>query len=265
MKNKWLIITLIVLLTIIVFLLIMFLVACLSGGINFNSGIISIGSKSSNVIFDKTFELEDIEKIEIEQDAGEIIFKETSNDYIQVVIYGDNANDAEVSLNNSTLNIDYVHKKNFALFSFGTTKNDIIVYIPSNYQNEIKLKNDYGACEMTDLENAKVDIDCDAGDIKLGKIKDATIKCDYGNIEIEEILNKCDIKANCGNIEINKISIQENSTIKADLGDVEIGETNEIYIDANCNLGETNVNNNNRDAEIELKINCDCGNITVNN
>ena len=37
---------------------------------------------------------------------------------------------------------------------------------------------------MTDLQNASVDIDCDAGDVKLEKIKNATINCDCGNITI---------------------------------------------------------------------------------
>ena len=31
---------------------------------------------------------------------------------------------------------------------------------------------------MTDLENATVNIDCNAGDVELGKVKNATIKCD---------------------------------------------------------------------------------------
>ena len=118
---------------------------------------------------------------------------------------------------------------------------------------------------MTDLKNVTVNIDCDCGDVKIGAIENATIKCDYGNIEIKEIVNKCDIKANCGNIKIDTISIKENSTIKADLGNVDIKKSNDIYIDANVDLGKTNINQNNRNSNITLKINCDCGNITIDN
>lgn len=257
MKNKGLIITLIVLLSIIVILLITFLVAYLGRNINFRNGIFSIGYKSSNVIFDKTYEMEDIKNIEIIQDAGDIVFKETSNDYIQVVLYGEDTNDAYVNLNENKLTIDYTHKRKFALFSFGVSKNDIIIYIPSNYSNEIKISNDYGNCEITDLENATLDIDCDAGNVELGKIKNVKIKCDYGNIEINEILNKCDIKSDCGNIEIDKISIQEDSSIKSDLGNVDIREVNDICIDANVDLGKANINENNRNGNVTLKINCD--------
>lgn len=266
MKNKGIIITLIILLSIIIFFLVIFLVMYLTGGINFKNGIFSIGTKNTNIIYDNKFKLENVKNIDIKQDAGDIIFKETENDYIQVVLYGENEGDAQAQLNNGNLNIDNIHnKRNFVFFNFGTIKNDIIIYIPSNYSNEIKIKNDYGKCEIIDLENATVNIDCDAGSVKLGKMKNATLKCDYGDIEVKEIINKCDIKANCGNIKIDTISIKENSTIKADLGNVDINNTNDIYIDADVDLGKANINKNNINSETTLKINCDCGNITVNN
>ncbi len=265
MKNKGLIITLIILLSIIIFFLVLFLVTCLRGEKNFISTLISFGSKSTKVIFDEQFELKDIQNIKIKQDAGDVIFKETEDDYIQVVIYGENENDAQVDLSSGKLNIDYSNKKSLQFFNFGVRRNDIIVYIPSNYSNEIEIKNNYGKCEMIDLENAIVNIDCDAGDVELGKVRNAIIKCNCGNIEIKEILNKCDIKADCGNIKIDKISIQEDSIINADLGDVYISSTNDIYIDTDVELGKTSINKNNRKAEITLKINCDCGNITIDN
>lgn len=262
MKNNGLIITAIILLSIVVFLLVMFLVMCLTGRISFRGIMFGIGSKSTNVIYDNQFKLEDIKNIEIREDAGDIIIKEASEDYIKVVLYGDDSNDAKVDLNNGKLDIDNTHKRTRI---FGGRKNEIIIYMPSSYSNEIKVKNDYGNCEITDLENATVDIDCDAGNVEIGKIKNATIKCDYGNIEAKEILNKCEIKANCGNIKIDRIYIQENSSIKADLGNVDINNTNDIYIEADVDLGKTNINNNNRNSNITLKIDCDCGNITIDN
>lgn len=263
MKNKGLIIAMIILLTIIVFLLIMFLVVCLSGGNNLKIGLFNYGSK--NIIYDNTFEPEEIKNIEIKNDAGDIIFKESENDYIQVVLYGKNADETKVTLNNGMLNIDYTKKVSFAFINFGTVKNDIIIYLPANYENNIKIENDYGDCEIIDLANANVDIECNAGNVNVGKIKNATVKCDYGKIKIKEVLNKCDLDADCGDIEIETISIKENSNIKANLGNVNISKANDIYIDAKVDLGKMNINNNNRHSEITLKINCDCGNITVNN
>lgn len=264
MKNKGLIIFTVILLTICIFFLTMFLVITLKKGENMNFITFGVRSKTTNIIYDNEFKLEDIKNINIKQDAGDIIIKETSSDYIKVELYGKEEKDVNVDIDEGNLKIDFTHKK-VRFISFGGTKNDIIVYIPSNYSNEIKIENDYGKCDIENLENAKINIDADAGDIKLGKIKNATIKCDYGNVEIDEILNQCDIKSDCGNIDINQISIKEDSTIISNLGNIEINNTNDIYIDANVDLGKVNINNNNRNSNVTLKINSDCGNITVNN
>ncbi len=264
MKNKKIIVALIILLSIIIFFLVMFLVMCLTGRINYTNGILFFGTKkSNNIIFDKTYSIEDINNINIRQDSGDVIFKETLEDNIKVVVYGENESDVDVNLNQNNLSINNMNNKKFTFFSFGIMAKDIVVYVPSTYNKEIKIKNDYGNCEMLDLENAIVDIDCDCGNVKLGKIKNAIVKCDLGNTEIKEILNKCDIKADCGNVEIDTISIQENSTIKVDLGNIDINKTDDIYIESNVDLGKTNINQNNRNSEITLKINCDCGNVTI--
>lgn len=260
MKNKGLIIATIIFLSIVVFFLVMFLVEYLRGGRSFRGIMSGMSSKSKNIIYENQFNLEDIKNIKIKEDAGDIIIKEASNEYIQVVLYGDNKEDAKVNLDNGNLNVDNTHKRKGI---FGGTKNDIIIYIPSSYSNEIKVKNGYGNCEITDLENATINLDCDAGDVKIGKVKEAIIKCGYGNIEVNEILNKCDIKADCGNIEINQISIQENSVIEANLGNIDINNTNDIYIEANVNLGKNNINYNHRNSNITLKIDCNCGNVNV--
>lgn len=266
MKNKGLIMALIILFSIIIFFLVMFLVMCLKGGTNFENGIFSTHTKSTNIIYDNQFKLEDIKDIDIKQDAGDIIIKESENDSIKVVLYGESEENAQVELNDGKLSVDNTHKRrSFIFFDFGVIKNDIIIYVPYSYSNNIKINNDYGECKITDLENTTVNIDCDCGNVELGKIKNAIVKCDYGNIEINEIMNKCDIKADCGNIKIDKVSIKEDSSIKADFGNVDINSTNDIYIDADVDLGKTNINKNNRNAEITLKINCDCGNVDINN
>lgn len=260
MSNKAPIIVSIILLAVIIFCLVMFLVTYLCGG---KIGFMSMGAKNSKVIYDKEFNLEDIENIDIKQDAGNIILEETTNDKLQVVAYGENEEDIRVDLNNSNLVIDYTRQKRFIFFSFGNVKNDIIVYIPSSYHNEIKIKNDMGNCEISNLENATLDIDCDAGNVEIDKIKNAKIKCDMGKVTIKEILNKCDLDVDSGNVEITKLSIQENSKIKADLGNVDIKEINDIYIDSSVDLGNATINGSNRNSNVTLKIECDCGNIKV--
>ncbi len=260
MRSKTGIIVSIILLSIIIFGLTMFLVRYLCGG---ETIMIGFGRSSKNIIFNQAYTLEEIQGIDIKQDAGDIIFKEASDDNIEVVVYGDNANDVDVNLSYGKLSIDYNKRNKFFFFSFGVTKSDIIVYIPAKYDKDISIQNNLGNCEIANIENASIEVDCDAGNVEVGKVKNADIQCDLGKVEVSEILNRCNISVDSGNVKIDKLSIQENSFVKADLGNVTIGEINDIYVDAKVDLGKCTVNGSNRGSDIILKIECDCGNISV--
>lgn len=259
MKNKAQIIFLIIILSIIIFSLVMSLVVYLC------RGIMGISSKNNKEIFNQTYELKDIKKIDIKQDTDKVIFKESTDNNIQVIAYGNNENDIKVGVSNNQLIIDYTKPYRFEFFNLLRIQNDIVIYIPSSYSNEIRIRNDLGDCEVIDLENATLDINCDAGDVEVGKIRNANIRCDLGKVRIKEILNKCDIEVDSGDIKIEKLLIKEDSKLKVDLGNVNINETSDIYIDANVNLGNTNINKSNRNASVTLKVECDCGNIDINN
>ncbi len=260
MNNKTPIIFLLILISLLIFILVMFLVVNLTGG---RGRIINIGSKSNKIIYDKTFNIEEIKNIEIKQDAGDIIFEESTDNNITVTVYGKEAQDIEVTLNDDKLIVDYTKRNRFTFLNFGSIKNDIIINLPSSYSNKIKIDNNMGNNYINDLQNATLTIDCDAGDVEIEKIKNANIKCNLGQVEVGEILNKCDIKVDAGNVEIEKLIINENSKIKADLGNIDIKETNNINIEANVDLGKTNINGSNRNSEVTLELECDCGNINV--
>lgn len=262
MKNKGLIITMIILLAIIVIILIGLLYSVISGNhkflFKFNNG-----KRSENIIYDESYDSQTINNIEISSSAGNVNFEESIDGKIRVVAYGNNNGDIKVNNTNNELKIDYIQKNTF--FMFNNYINDIIIYIPKNYDKTIEIDLDYGDINVLDLENATINVKEDCGNIVLGKIKNVTIKNDYGNVEISEVLNKLNIKSDCGDINIDKIELKEDSTIKCDLGDIEIGETNDIFIDTDVDLGDVKVNTNNRQSEIVLKIEADCGNIKVNN
>ncbi|MCI9087010.1 MAG: DUF4097 domain-containing protein [Clostridia bacterium] len=260
MKNKTGIIILLILLSIIIFSLTMFLVRYLCGG---ETNMIRWGRNSKNVIFNQTYTLEEIQDIDIKQDAGDIIIREAPNDNFEVIIYGNDTQDVNVNLSYEKLSIDYTRKMSFFFFNFGITKNNIIVYVPTKYAKDITIKNDFGNCEIGNFENLSIDVECDAGNVEVGKIRNTNIQCDLGGVKVEEVLNKCNISVDSGNVRIDRLSIQENSFIKVDLGNVTIDEINDIYVDAKVDLGNSTVNGSNRNSDIILKIECDCGNIKV--
>lgn len=264
MKNKGPIIFLIMILSIIIIGLIALLYIAVSSKINFLSEIRTWGTKSSNIIFDTSYELEAIDDLEVLSSAGDISIKESTDKKIRVVAYGQNNEDLKVSLEEKKLKLDYSNYRNIR-WGFKNYINDIIIYIPKDYSKEINLDADYGDIDVNDLENAAINIEEDCGDVKLGKIKNVSIKNDYGDIEIESILNKFTIESSCGDIKIASIAIKENSSIKSEYGDVNIEETNDIYIDAKTDLGEVKVNKNNRYSKVFLKIENSCGDISVKN
>ena len=86
-----------------------------------------------------------------------------------------------------------------------------------------------------------------------------------GDIKISEIIGKVDIQEDCGNVEISSMTLEKDSSIENSLGDITIGDTNEIYIDARTSLGDVKINNNFHQSEITLKIKNSAGNIKVRN
>ena len=122
-----------------------------------------------------------------------------------------------------------------------------------------------GDIEVIDLEKATVDIEEDCGDVVLGKVKNAFVKNHYGDIKIAEIGNQVLVESDCGDVKIGSVKLAEDSKITNSFGDIKIGQTNEIYIEAKTDLGDVKVNKNERHAEITLKIENDCGDIKVEN
>lgn len=263
MKNRELIIGTIVILIIIIIVLILGLYYCLNG----NFKLKKWGTKkSSMIIFDTTYEATEIANLEVLSIAGDIKFEESIDGKVRVVAYGENEEDLTVDLNENRLKVDYSkYKQRNVFFGFHFYCNDITIYIPKNYAGEIAVRANYGDIEAIDLANSAMNIEADCGDVILGKIKNVTVKNDYGDVKIEQILNQATIELSCGDVKINELNVVEDSSIVNNFGDIKIGQTNEVYIDAKTDFGDVKVNQNHRHSEITLKLQNDCGDIKVDN
>ena len=128
---------------------------------------------------------------------------------------------------------------------------------------EIDIKNDFGNIKIDNVRTLRAKASC--GNIKVGEAEYVDIKNDYGDIDVDSVTNYLNIEESCGDIEIGSIDLKNNSRIKNSLGNINIGSTNEVYIDAKVDLGESKINNNYREAKVELEVENNCGNITVDN
>lgn len=295
MKNKGLIITLITILAILSISLLALMIFLINGNvkvpfINFSNKI------SEEFIFDENYE-NNFDKININSSSSDINIQKSKDNLVRVVIYGDE-DLLTISDDSTELYISLENKKCFG-FCFNVKQNKIEVYLPADYSKDIIINNNYGDIELAEFENSNIEIneDCgdvyikngnkiivknsygdikideafdinikeQAGDVKIGDVKFATIENNYGDITVESINGSLDINDDCGDIKIDEINLEKNSYITNNLGDIKIGSTNEIYIDAKTDLGSVKINNNYNKSDIILKLENDCGDIKVNN
>ena len=295
MKNKGLIIFLIVFLSVVTLSITGIFIFFLT---NKNISLFSNTNYiiSNKKVFDEYYD-EEIDEININSNASEIKIMNGDSDSIRVVVYG-SENDVDVKNKDNKLDIT-LKNKTCKGFCINKKIYKIEMYLPSTYDKQLNINNDFGDIKIDEFSDMSALINEKAGDIEIKSINKAKITNDYGDIKITgdskklDIFEKCgdvniskvnvikvknnygdikinkvdgmlDIENNCGDIEIKNINLEENSTIKNDLGDIEIGATNKIFINAKTSLGDTKINNNYK-SNVTLDINNSCGDIEINN
>lgn len=278
MKNRGLIIFLIIILAILAFALTGGMFFLLSGKANFGFFNFRMSSVSSTLVYDMNYD-NIFPYIKIDSDAGDIYIKHNDSNKVGVKIYGDTER-LDVS-DDTNLNVKYAAKKCIG-FCFNIEKAKIEITIPKEYDGKMEIENKYGDTVIDEFLNASAEVKHHYGDITLEGIKNGEIvnKCgdinigtidvanvenNYGDVEIKQVLSSINVQADCGDIEVKNLTIKENSTIENSMGDIEIGTTNDIRIDAKTSLGDVDVRHNNYKSDIILTIDNSCGDITVKN
>lgn len=292
-KNKALTITLIIVLALIAISITWLMVKIISGDSKLNLRLFN--TVSNELVLDETYDTQ-FTKIDIQSSAGDVYIKEANGNEVQVIIYGEKDNTKVKTVNNElVINIE----SEFCIGFCFNSSSKVEVYLPNDYEHQIKIENEYGNIEIANFENASIEIQADSGDVAIQSaniakitndygnieigtvneadvsnaagnitidyVRDAKVKNDFGDIEIDTVSNYLNLTNNCGNIQVDNITLNKNSVISSDFGDVEIGNTNEIYISAKANLGDVDINNNYQKSEITLNIKNNFGNIEVDN
>lgn len=297
MQSKSLKIFLIIILSILTLTLIIFFINILNNK-NFQLKNLNFGYKTSNtVVYSEEYETV-FNTIKIDTKASQIKIKEANENKVKVVIYGDKEK-SKIEMSNNRLEI--ISNKNPCVgFCFNQQLAKIELYLPNNYEGNITIINNYGDIKIGSFDRLILNASLDAGDIEVdsllkGKIKNSfgdiiingyskelkitqacgEVKVDkvdriqvennYGSIEINSVEEYIKVKEDCGDVRIKKINLKENSTIHNSYGDIEIDSTNEIFISAKTNLGDTTINHNYPKSDIKLDIDNSCGDIKINN
>lgn len=241
---------------------------------NFNLKKSYIKEIAVDETYDNTFD-----SINIYTTAGEINIYESSTEEIQLVVYN-KKDKTTVEVDNNKLDIKAKAKKcHFLCINPKIAK--IELYIPSNYDKEIKITTEYGDVKIESFENGNFEIrsnygdikidkaniaktDLDYGDIRIGTINELIVDSNYGDIKIDTINSYFKINCDYGDIKIDSASLTKDSKIEDDFGDIKIKNISGVYIDAKTDMGDVDTNGNDRTSTITLTIRTDYGDIEVN-
>lgn len=236
-------------------------------------------------------------EIDIETKMSDIYIKQSIDNNFRVVVYGEK-DYINVTEKNNKLFIKNT-KKNIIALDFYTCISKIEIYIPTYYKdliridsefghiqveeftnlnvyaeqeygnflaieiNFLKLNNDYGNIHIEKIN--KVLIDSNSSNITINTVEDLTIDSEFGNIEVENINKSLKLNVENGNITINNLTLEKNSSIKSNYSDIKIGKTNEIKIKTKIDRGISKIKNNYKSSKIVLDIYNKKGDITIEN
>lgn len=333
MKNKGAKITLIIILVILVIALINFMIyAIVNKNGEFKLSLIGFGDNTA-MIFEKEYNPEELNNINVDVSSSNVKIEKADIDKIKITAYGEKEDKIKEVMNENELSITKENTKIFIFTMLYWCREEIIIQVPNNCDEEFNIKTSSGDIIVPDLEGDNIElktasgkiecgninngnIETSSGDILIGNGNEVTLKASSGNIKagdfnklsaeassgdieietisedakvktasgkitlnganklkaeaisgdikINSIENYCEISSTSGNIIVDTINITENSSIKANSGNVVINNKNDIYVETKTTSGDADVQNNNRMSEIVLDITTTSGNIKVN-
>lgn len=259
----------------------------------------SLHTYEKTELHNQEFNLENINNLDINIVSTDITIKNNEDNNIKVIINGkeDRKDKYIISDEKGTLTIKEQSFSNFC-FGFCFYDEEIIIYLPTTYNESVKIKSTSGDVTILDSYNSNMNIETVSGDVKLQDTNNLKVKTTSGDISaqktntLEAQSTSGDININSskeakisstsgelflgdfGNIELNTVSgdiridtlnITTDSKIKTTSGDVKINKINDTYIETNTTSGDIRISNNNRHAKNTLTIKTTSGDVTVNN
>ena len=209
-----------------------------AASVTLNEDTLFGGGEALQSIYD-----EEVEKIELDLDAGNVVVKAAKQDKISVSMENGLAKYYSEEVEGNKLIVSYdTEGKNF--------KNtpDIIVYVPTNcVLKELEIEADMGNVEVHDLVQG-----CEKMDI--------TAK--MGNIEVHNshISQKCKLKANMGNAQMTEV-ICENAELHAAMGEVNFEGVARGDLRLTTNMGSAKACVEGRESDYNIYLCADMGEI----
>ena len=250
--NKGATITLITLLTILLFFLVGVMIFLFNGNINFEGFNIASGY-SKKLVEEK--EISNINNLNISTDIADILVEEKDINNIKVELYSEKEPTYEITENADSIKI-VLKQKNKVHFGLFLKNPRIIVYVPKTYNKDVKINSNTGDIIFGNLPKVNLYVKAKTGDVKAKSLLNANINLTTGDIKIDDIK---DFKSETVTGDI-KIKTAKTIKTKTNTGDIKIENTVD-KIEAETNTGDIIV----RDINKALKLETNTGDVNVNN
>lgn len=293
MKNKGAKITLIIILVILVIALINFMIyAIVNKNGEFKLSLIGFGDNTA-MIFEKEYNPEELNNINVDVSSSNVKIEKADIDKIKITAYGEKEDKIKEVMNENELSITKENTKIFIFTMLYWCREEIIIQVPNNCDEEFNIKTSSGDIIVPDLEGDNIElktasgkiqcgninngnIETSSGDILIGNGNEVTLKASSGNIKAGDF-NKLSAEASSGDIEIGTIS--EDAKVKTASGKITLNGANKLKaetisgdikinsIENNCEISSTSGNIIVDRANINEKsfIKTNSGNVVINN
>ena len=215
---------------------------------------------SENLIEEK--EVEVLKEIDIKFNTSNVEIKHSEDDKYKVMLYSDRVYTHSINVIEGKLEVSINEKKlKFWKRLFNHKISRILIYVPKDFEGNITIDGDVGDINLDDYRYTVLKTKLNVGDIYVDGIKDATIDLDIGSAKVKNAYSNFNIKVNTGDVRMKEANILVDSSIKVDIGNVIIEETNDIKINTKVDVGKVDVKKNNEEAFNKLDIEVNVGKI----
>lgn len=228
MKNKGGKIVLIVVLSILAISLISVMVlSIINPNHELQVFLLGFGNKTEEIV-NQSYSSEEVKKIGVDLSSSKITVQRTGGDKIQISAYGAKGEKLKVQLEDGNLQINKEKNVVHLLGFFCWYREELIIEVPQNYPEKFVLTTTSGDIDLTDLEQADVQLETSSGTIRGGNVNQAEVRTSSGNISMGNA-NEMIAKSSSGRIEIKNVS---QATINTSSGSIKTGELGEATVKA---------------------------------
>lgn len=209
-------------------------------------------------------EIDVLKEINIDFNTSNLEIKHSEDNKFKVLLYSDRVEKYTLASEEGILKVSFKEKKlKFWKRLFNHKISRVLIYVPKDFEGNINVNGDVGDIDIDDYQFTILKTKLNVGDIYVDGIKDATIDLDVGSVKVKKAYSNFNINVNTGDVRMKEANVLVDSSIKVDIGNVRIEETNDINIKTKVDVGKVDVEKNNENAFSKLDINVNVGNITV--